>query len=56
MAKKPKRDDDTVLVMAAAGFKYDDQYIRTGETVRMRKADAEEMALLNMVRILVEAA
>jgi hypothetical protein len=44
-----------VMVIAVAGFRHRGQYIRTGETAYMGQAEADDMAALNMVRILKPA-
>jgi hypothetical protein len=50
MAKKKPQDDDRVLVIAAAGFRYEGKLCRTGDPVRMTPEDAADMLALHMVR------
>lgn len=52
MAKRIKvdRKADEVMVMACAGFRHRGVFIRTGETVYMSRAEAKDMAALNMAR------
>jgi hypothetical protein len=45
-----------VMVIACAGFRHRGNYIKTGETTYMPKSEADDMAALNMVRILKPAA
>lgn len=49
--KRKKPDPDLVTIKAAAGFKHDGRYIRTGETVEVSKAEANDLVALNMARL-----